>query len=49
MRAGSWQRRNLARLHRSLEKIKRLDERTHFSGQDWNRLLSAYFDATGLA
>lgn len=49
MRAGAWQRRNLARLHRSLEKIKRLDERTHFSAQDWDQLLSAYSDATRLA
>lgn len=43
LRPGVWQQKNLARLHRSLQKIKGLDERVHFVPADWNRLLEGYF------
>jgi len=41
--AGVWQQKNLARLHRSLQKIKRLDKNLHFSPVNWNELLEGYF------
>lgn len=44
--AGTWRQKNLARFHRSLRKIKSLDPAIHFSGNDWNRFLRAYFDAS---
>ena len=40
---GIWRQKNLARLHRSLQKVKRLDTRIHFSSADWNELLEGYF------
>ncbi len=49
MQAGSWQRSNLARLQRSLEKVKRLDPRSNFSADAWEALLTGYSDAAGLA
>ncbi len=49
MQEGSWQRGNLARLQRSLEKIKRLDPRSNFSADAWEALLAGYSDAAGLA
>lgn len=49
MRGGSWQRSNLARLQRSLEKVKRLDSRSNFSSGAWEALLAGYSDAAGLA
>ena len=44
--AGVWQQKNLARLHRSLQKIKRLDGRLHFKPGNWNELLEGYFSAS---
>ena len=40
---GVWRQKNLARLHRSLQKIKRLDKRVHFAKAEWNELLEGYF------
>ena len=42
---GSWQQQTLNRLHRSLEKIRRLDPQIHFRRLQWEALLEAYFDA----
>jgi len=44
--SGIWRQNNLARLHRSLQKIKRLDKRIHFSKAEWNELLEGYFSAS---
>jgi 3-deoxy-D-manno-octulosonic acid kinase len=43
LQAGVWQQKTLARLHRSLRKIKGLDQRVHFRPQNWNELLEGYF------
>jgi 3-deoxy-D-manno-octulosonic acid kinase len=43
---GVWRQKNMARLHRSLQKIKMLDERVYFSRQDWDLLLDGYFSAS---
>ena len=43
---GEWQRRNLERLRRSLDKIGRLDGAQVTSG-DWGSLLAGYRSATG--
>lgn len=43
LQAGVWQQKNLARLHRSLQKIKRLDNQLHFRPANWNELLEGYF------
>lgn len=40
---GIWRQKNIARLHRSLKKIKQLDRRVNFSRADWNEMLEAYF------
>ena len=40
---GVWRQKNLARLHRSLKKIKGLEPRLNFSMQNWNQLLEGYF------
>ncbi|MFQ6005950.1 MAG: 3-deoxy-D-manno-octulosonic acid kinase [Woeseia sp.] len=40
---GSWQQKNLARLNRSLNKIKRLDPGLEFGESDWRRFLDGYF------
>ncbi len=42
---GSWQQQTLNRLHRSLQKVVRLDPRLHFRATNWEQLLQAYFDA----
>ncbi|HLT92423.1 MAG TPA: 3-deoxy-D-manno-octulosonic acid kinase [Woeseiaceae bacterium] len=39
---GPWQRANLARLRRSLDKLKRMDESLHFDERDWARLVAGY-------
>jgi len=44
--AGPWQQRNLARLHRSLQKVLRLDSRVHYSEANWQQLLEGYFQAS---
>jgi len=43
LQPGVWRQKNIARLHRSLQKIKALDERLNFSRQNWNQLLEGYF------
>lgn len=40
---GVWRQKNLARLHRSLQKIKSLDKRLHYVKANWNQLLEGYF------
>jgi 3-deoxy-D-manno-octulosonic acid kinase len=40
---GIWRQKNIARLHRSLQKIRRLDKRVNFSKAEWNELLEGYF------
>lgn len=44
--AGTWQQKNLARLHRSLCKIRSQDERVNYSESDWEELLAGYFQAS---
>lgn len=43
---GTWQAKNLARLHRSLQKIKGLDPAIAWTEKDWRRLLDGYFQAS---
>lgn len=43
---GPWQQQTLARLHRSLLKIKRLEPRLHFYPRSWEALLAGYFAAS---
>jgi 3-deoxy-D-manno-octulosonic acid kinase len=43
---GTWRQRNLARLHRSLRKLKRFNPRIYCSNDNWNQLLEGYFDAS---
>jgi 3-deoxy-D-manno-octulosonic acid kinase len=40
---GAWQQQTLARLHRSLNKIKLLDPSVCFDDSDWDALLDGYF------
>ena len=42
---GDWQQQNLARLHRSLSKLKALDASLAFSEADWAVLVDAYRSA----
>ena len=42
---GAWRERNLARLHRSLEKVRSLDDRVRFSATDWQALCEGYREA----
>jgi 3-deoxy-D-manno-octulosonic acid kinase len=49
MQPGSWQQQTLRRLHRSLQKIRTLDPRLHFSSDDWERFLEGYFQASRCA
>ena len=44
--AGPWQQRTLARLERSLVKIRGLDSRVNFTKENWEQLLSGYFEAS---
>lgn len=48
-RAGHWQQKNIARLHRSLRKIKKLNGRVGFNASDWEAFLDGYFKASRLA
>lgn len=41
-RDGGWRRDNLARLRRSLDKIKREQPQTHFEERDWHSLMAGY-------
>ncbi len=43
---GTWRQRNLARLHRSLRKLKRYDSRIYYTNACWNQLLEGYFNAS---
>ncbi len=43
MPAGAWRQKNLARLHRSLRKIRRLDQSVRFTEKDWEHFLAGYF------
>lgn len=43
LQPGVWRQKNLARLHRSLQKIKGLDKQLHFREANWNELLEGYF------
>lgn len=43
---GHWQQKNVARLHRSLKKIKGLDKNVHFTSANWNEFLDGYFTAS---
>lgn len=40
--AGTWQRENLARLHRSLQKLKALDPSLNFQEENWNELMEGW-------
>lgn len=40
---GTWRQQTLSRLHRSLQKIRRLSPRVHFTGRDWDHFLEGYF------
>jgi 3-deoxy-D-manno-octulosonic acid kinase len=42
---GTWQQQTLSRLHRSLQKIVRLDPLLHYRHANWEQLLTGYFDA----
>jgi len=44
--AGTWRQRNLARLHRSLRKLKRFDSKIYYNNACWNQLLEGYFKAS---
>lgn len=46
---GTWQQSNLARLHRSLRKIKRIDPRLYYSESNWQQFLDGYFNASRFA
>jgi 3-deoxy-D-manno-octulosonic acid kinase len=46
---GHWKQKNIARLHRSLQKIKRLNNKVHFNARDWNNFLDGYFKSFRLA
>ena len=43
---GRWQQETLSRLHRSLEKILRLDPMLHYQAANWEQLLEGYFEAS---
>jgi len=40
---GIWRQKNIARLHRSLRKIRALEPRAAFAKAEWNELLEGYF------
>jgi 3-deoxy-D-manno-octulosonic acid kinase len=44
--AGAWQQETLSRLHRSLQKVLRLDPELHFSANNWEQFLAGYFEAS---
>ena len=43
---GPWQQQTLRRLHRSLQKITRLDPQIQFHKNSWDQLLKGYFEAS---
>ncbi|MBT8083621.1 MAG: 3-deoxy-D-manno-octulosonic acid kinase [Woeseia sp.] len=44
--AGHWRQHNLARLHRSLRKVRRLDSEVTWTEHDWQQLMDGYFHAS---
>ncbi len=46
---GPWRKGNLARLHRSLRKIKQLDPTLQYSESNWEQLLEGYFGSPRFA
>ena len=44
--SGPWRQHNIARFHRSLQKIKRLDAGVNFSDADWAEFLEGYFSVS---
>lgn len=46
---GRWQQHNLARLHRSLQKVKGLDPRLYYSEANWEQVLEGYFSSSRFA
>lgn len=44
--AGAWRQKNLGRLHRSLQKIRRLHPQISYQPQDWDEFLAGYFQAS---
>ncbi len=46
---GTWQQKNLARLHRSLQKIQRIDPKLYHSDSSWARFLDGYFNSSRFA
>ena len=43
---GPWRQKNLGRLHRSLQKIKRLNSGVRYQASDWNDFLEGYFQGS---
>lgn len=43
---GTWKQQNLARLHRSLLKVRNLDNTVQWQDRDWQTLLDGYFQAS---
>lgn len=46
LQPGSWRQKNLARLHRSLQKIRRLNPGVRYNEKDWEQFLAGYFQAS---
>ena len=46
MPPGQWQQKNIGRLHRSLRKIKQVDQSIHYAAANWNQFLAGYFNAS---
>jgi 3-deoxy-D-manno-octulosonic acid kinase len=46
---GHWQQKNIARLHRSLQKLKHIDSNFNFDRNCWEAFLDGYFKASRLA
>jgi 3-deoxy-D-manno-octulosonic acid kinase len=46
LRPGPWQQKTLERLHRSLQKIRKLNPKIHFTRVQWEALLEGYFAAS---
>lgn len=46
MQPGAWQQKNLGRLHRSLQKILKLNPDVNYSEANWQQLLEGYFQAS---
>ena len=46
---GHWQQQNIARLHRSLNKLKQADGSLNFGAAEWDAFLDGYFKASRLA